>query len=296
MAEANAAQKHNCGTCTEQLKDDDTSLQCDGGCMKWHHKECAGITTGEFEILKRKNCKLLWLCDTCKCNIVRNKENQKSESENLNQKIDSIINFITNQLGTEIEKTVKKIIKEDGHPTLQSPTLRRETETSIVDKTDINKGSEDHVVLTANEREGTEEVIEATNDKPEQSHTESEQWSQVIRRKGRAPPPPPRRDPQVYGTKEETGDLQAAIKMAWLFVGRLRDNTTADTLKTYLQKNGITDSIECEELQTRGRNKAFRLGIPYSHLPQVELPEFWPKGVRVGRFQFRSFRGVDLNA
>ena len=67
-------------------------------------------------------------------------------------------------------------------------------------------------------------------------------------------------------------------------------------LKIYLQKNGITDSIECEELQTRGRNKASRLGIPYSHLPQVEILDFWPKGVHVGCFQFRSFHGIDLNA
>ena len=111
-------------------------------------------------------------------------------------------------------------------------------------------------------------------------------------------PPPPRREATLYGAKEDDEELQAAVKMAWLFVGRLRENTNIDTIKNYIRKNGITDGVECEEIQTRGRSKAFRLGLHFNRLSEVEAPEFWPKGVRVERFRFRSrpFQDTYLNA
>ncbi|KAJ4441180.1 hypothetical protein ANN_11031 [Periplaneta americana] len=89
----------------------------------------------------------------------------------------------------------------------------------------------------------------------------------------------------VIGTKED-GELQAGERMAWLFVGRLKSTTTAETLKNYLGKNGIDGDVDVEEIQTRGRTKAFRVGFRFSHLEKTESADFWPKGVLALRFLF----------
>lgn len=101
----------------------------------------------------------------------------------------------------------------------------------------------------------------------------------------------------VIGTKED-GELQAGERMAWLFVGRLKSTTTAETLKNYLGKNGIDGDVDVEEIQTRGRTKAFRVGFRFSHLEKTESADFWPKGVLALRFLFRRARyeGVSLDA
>lgn len=37
-------------------------MHCEAGCGKWFHRECAGVSAGEFNILKSKNCCLVWFC------------------------------------------------------------------------------------------------------------------------------------------------------------------------------------------------------------------------------------------
>ena len=86
--------------------------------------------------------------------------------------------------------------------------------------------------------------------------------------------------------------------MAWLFIGRLSQNTTSDAIKGYLQKNGIEDDISCEDLNIRGNKKGFRVGFPIRYLETTENPDFWPEGILVKRFRFRKNQyndGVELN-
>jgi hypothetical protein len=47
-----------CGTCGKIFAEEDNAIGCEGRCESSHHRKCAGITQGEFKILKRKNCKL----------------------------------------------------------------------------------------------------------------------------------------------------------------------------------------------------------------------------------------------
>ncbi|KAJ4429269.1 hypothetical protein ANN_26272 [Periplaneta americana] len=48
-----------------------------------------------------------------------------------------------------------------------------------------------------------------------------------------------------------------------------------ENVMEYLQVNGIGDDIEYEQLDTKGYNKSFRIGIPFNH------PDFWPEGILV---------------
>jgi hypothetical protein len=40
-------------------------------CGKWVYRQCAGVCTEEFTILKSKNCCLLWFCLDCQANYKR---------------------------------------------------------------------------------------------------------------------------------------------------------------------------------------------------------------------------------
>lgn len=94
----------------------------------------------------------------------------------------------------------------------------------------------------------------------------------------------------------ETGELKAGIRMSWLYIGRLHETTTAEKLKDYVQNKGINGDIECEELNIRGRLKAFKIGIPYESLEDINKAEAWPTGVLVKKYLFRSERSKHLNS
>jgi hypothetical protein len=41
----------------------------------WFHVKCAGISTGEFDVLSRKKCNVVWLCQECKMSLMEIKVN-----------------------------------------------------------------------------------------------------------------------------------------------------------------------------------------------------------------------------
>lgn len=83
------------------------------------------------------------------------------------------------------------------------------------------------------------------------------------------------------------GNLKAAPRIAWLFIGRLDENVTAEDLTQYVKDNGISRVMECMELHTRGPNKAFRIGVPFEEKDIAENAEFWPEGVIFRQYLFR---------
>jgi hypothetical protein len=88
----------------------------------------------------------------------------------------------------------------------------------------------------------------------------------------------------------ETSKLKAGLHMTWLYVGRLHETTTTEKLKTHLQGKGINGDIEYEEINTPGRLKAFKLGIPYESLERLNKAEAWPAGVLVKKYLIRRDR------
>ena len=77
----------NCGTCDRKVREDEISIKCDGNCERWHHKDCTGMTTGEFDIIKRKNSKLLWLCEKCKHKIKTPTSEEEEDKKEMKQAI-----------------------------------------------------------------------------------------------------------------------------------------------------------------------------------------------------------------
>ena len=99
----------------------------------------------------------------------------------------------------------------------------------------------------------------------------------------------------LTGTGASDEDLRAAGRTAWLYVGRLRQETTPEAVKRFLDRKGVTGDIVCEELTTLGRNKSYKIGIPFSFLDTTTDRDFWPAGIVVRRFRFsRRREGISL--
>ena len=70
----------------------------------------------------------------------------------------------------------------------------------------------------------------------------------------------------LTGTGASDEDLRAAGRTAWLYVGRLRQETTPEAVKRFLDRKGVIGDIVCEELTTLGSIKSYKIGIPFSFL------------------------------
>ena len=53
-----------CGICDEEVKDEDEGIQCESGCEKWYHRQCAGMSKLAYDLLTRED-NAEWACDTC---------------------------------------------------------------------------------------------------------------------------------------------------------------------------------------------------------------------------------------
>lgn len=156
------------------------------------------------------------------------------------------------------------------------------------DKTRANMENKqlNHETTSHDVHQPQQQVIEKTEG---ETKDETEWKTQPTRRNNQNRQREHQTNPTNYARKA-SDDLQAASKKAWLYIGKLKDNTTPDNVKKYMEKKGIQGNIICEELQTQGDNKAFKIGFPFNYIRETEQPEFWPQGIIARRFNFRFQR------
>lgn len=314
----NSAATEICGTCMNDLTDDSNSVKCDS-CHNRTHKKCAGLTQAELNNLKRPNCKLMWLCGDCKPKLKR-LETIEDELSKLTNKVDMIVNLLSIQENLSIEERIRNVISaelrafetnieekvlsrmsQNIHPaiTAKNDTQRgsteaqeeepkhvaivKEKETSTeVTKTDVQEGNQHGEPIIRGDSE--QNVQEASREpdtaiEPDGDHGENA-WSNVVQRQAR-------KRTRITGNKPDNS-LRAAERIGWLYVGKLHSATTSEELRNYLTRNGVQEVRECIQLETKGTNKAFRVGIPFADLNRVNLPDFWPKDVLVRQYLFRG--------
>lgn len=81
-------------------------------------------------------------------------------------------------------------------------------------------------------------------------------------------------------------------KKAWLFVTKVKDLVSEETVKTYISKKlKLTENdVEVKTLHTKTQiknNKSFLIGVPFDLMDSVYNTTFWPQGIRFERFSFR---------
>lgn len=241
----------------------------------WFHKDCAGITASEYNVLKSKNCSLLWFCTDCANTFQGRKNHTDIQIKDLTQKMDNITDFIANGMKTLIKENMEEIL---SNMKLDRPSVTRKPERTYQQSTGRATGSQ-----TPSHPESGHIGPTQEDQGIEEGHVEDSPWMQANRRKPR--------QQRVIGTRKEVdSELEAAVRMAWLYVGKLKHSTTADLVTNFLKKNGVDGNVECEKLTTQGRNSAFKVGFPLDHLDRVNNAEFWPDGTVIRRFRFRNNR------
>ena len=141
--------------------------------------------------------------------------------------------------------------------------------------------------MLTNEKKETPKINNKTASKSQEENTKAltseatnksnEEWVTVKSR---------RKENVIIGTQKNKCTLTAAQRKAWLYVGRLHSETRTGDLQEYIRNQGINKSIECEELPTKGTNKAYKISIDIEELQTVQNPDFWPEGVLVRQFRF----------
>ncbi|KAJ4448191.1 hypothetical protein ANN_10204, partial [Periplaneta americana] len=152
-----------CGTCDKVIKEEEElSLTCDGFCKNEHHKECIGLTQGEFDMIRRKNRKLSWLCDKCTDALTKveketgRKEDENEQRENITAKVDYIMDFLANELGPLIEDKINHSLTRKTEPSKRETGITNSNKkTASNESRDIYKDYEEHQ-RPAEERENTE--------------------------------------------------------------------------------------------------------------------------------------------
>lgn len=91
----------------------------------------------------------------------------------------------------------------------------------------------------------------------------------------------------IVGANTKQSSLHAPAKKAWIYVGGCEENTTCDTVKNYI-KEGCPDAtdVECKQLTTLGRLKAFQVAFDFSFHDKIVDSAFWPSNIKVRRFNF----------
>lgn len=106
------------------------------------------------------------------------------------------------------------------------------------------------------------------------------------------------------GTAETASDGDAfegrdvKPRKAWLFISRVKDNTSEDVVRSYIKKKtGVDDGdISVKSIETnyeRKDSKCFQVGIRFELKDKLYSSDFWPSGVAFRRFRFDFNRGKD---
>ena len=118
----NITKAYKCGKCKHQVLDnvesqEEESVECDA-CRQWYHYKCTELTATQWKIIS-SNCEsIVWKCDEC----IRDRGNETKQISKLEERIDLLVNMITNledKLMARIEEKVTKSIEEKQEAKMQ---------------------------------------------------------------------------------------------------------------------------------------------------------------------------------
>jgi hypothetical protein len=84
------------------------------------------MTKEEFEIIKRKNCKLTWLCIDCKPRLLKNQDTEGQKLDTLAGNMKRILDFIEHDLERKIREEIAGTLQKELMKVLSRPTVIKE--------------------------------------------------------------------------------------------------------------------------------------------------------------------------
>lgn len=96
----------------------------------------------------------------------------------------------------------------------------------------------------------------------------------------------------TVGTKlpDENSAFKARPSKMWVYVGKVNEGVSKETVEKYIRDRcsiSTASDLVVEELPTVGRSPSFRVGVDNKYYEQLKLPDFWPSGIIIRRYNFR---------
>jgi len=232
-----------CGGCDNQVTENENAVACDR-CRVWYHKDCAGIDAGEFNILKRKKCNLMWLCIECKPRLLQmediealkqNMEELRMDVRNQNKERESIYE----RLIKDVELTVSAKLQEILHNSFSAVHRSENTENTSSENT--TKGTEGTQKERFSQPQQVEVITKHRHNVGPTRHADGRKWADVAAARTAAPTTsdtqskgtePTKVDcptSQATATKTEPlnilplrgtgGPQMGRLKAAWIYIG-----------------------------------------------------------------------------
>lgn len=135
----------------------------------------------------------------------------------------------------------------------------------------------------------TEDIISEPSivQEGKESNQDTDGFNEVIYKKQRRS----RQQPHVVGCKEksEDDDFMTIEKKIWLYIGRLRNGTKVDQVRSYLNKRYPAIEFECEMINAKPDSSSWscKVGAPVDLKDALHDPSFWPNNTIVKRYFFR---------
>lgn len=181
----------------------------------------------------------------------------------------------------------KNIVDNKGkHASYATKTKVSESTKSnqISGNSSSTKNSADNLEVMVNkQRQIMSHVIELESDLP--NRNDDKEFKTVVRRKTRK-----NIAKGVAETRPEDSFRGKPSKM-WLFVGRAVESVQEIDVATYIKKKCSFDNDELlsvKKLSVLGNTNSFQVGIDPKYYDLLVKSEFWPSGIIVRRFRFRS--------
>lgn len=118
----------HCGKCCNPVTTDDAGIGCEGYCNSWFHKDCVGMSAGDYSTLRKPSCSLMWLCETCKKELTFMKAG-KDELKEIRTELGDLKSSLQLIIATELRKffAEAKLHNEELTPEKQkTPTEKRD--------------------------------------------------------------------------------------------------------------------------------------------------------------------------
>ena len=314
-----------CGDCQKPIDSEEAAVGCEGMCNLWFHKECTGISAGDYSALKKPRCSLIWMCKVCRQDILIYK-NGKEELTAIRMELQEMRETIRYTISSEIQKAWKIGMEEKARasssiettveecveviPPTRQNTKKVEQISEVkpeANTSETNNGMQSHekhnemerttmIVREENMKSGRDgEMIEESGRHSGQFLPEDEagvegEWKQQRnRRRLKATKggevDQVQKKEKIRGTREGDGKLKAAESSVWIYVGRLDPETTKEDIQEYLLENGIAGRTSCTMVSNTDTSRAYKIGIPLREKDKVYDESFWPTNVTCRPFR-----------
>lgn len=300
-----------CFLCNTTLESDELNkkIKCDS-CNNRFCQSCSGLNSTETRVMQLAGKRTLkFVCE--KCNHPTSSETQSTFCNTFLSDLRKEINSVTTSIKNELEintsdmKNEITILRESNiqlihllskdfpsmrrrEPAVSPPLSSPSSHGNMVAKFTQNKTqilSTSAATSAVKEIEIIKEPIITAKQKP--------QWTKVTHRK---------KSKSHSGTSNDDADLEHKVKDAkskkgkkiWLFISKVKDGVTQETIKDYVSKKCSSSSEvyvkPLDILKKSQDNNCFMIGVQPTFHSIVYQRSFWPKDVTFEKFDFRKGR------